>query len=427
MTRVRRGGLSLKPGKIGRVNCLRQQLLMPGERMDLDINGSVRLEALRERDMLRINAHMATFLTPVRWLMPDFPQYVTEGATTSVVKPMLAVEDLSRYGLGTSYSTPTGIWDIFQKSVLQIYNNWYKWPEDPDAATWQEDGNVAVPLSKTWSRCRYDFNPGSTSDYMVGAATQFDLRLLAETQGKFRSAMKRDILSFGRWMELVQQMYGMDGSREVDQVPMKISEVEVGVQPREIAATDGAGLGQFQSLYDFGVNHSIRQVTAPEHCVMTTMLVVRFASITESVMPLATNTVNYENTVADPEALAVAFPEDVRVEDVIPDNNATLLGYLPSGWRWRCDHDVIGPRVEAQDSFPFMEAPAIQSHGKDATRVKNAFRSSRFGDYLCDLYFHEESSQPLKGAMESYFSGMVDDAIGVKNTNAEFPHGGKML
>ena len=62
-----KGGHTLKTRKIGRANCLRQQMLMPGERMNINLDGTVRLEALRERDVVRINAHLATFMTPLRW------------------------------------------------------------------------------------------------------------------------------------------------------------------------------------------------------------------------------------------------------------------------------------------------------------------------------------------------------------------------
>ena len=75
MSRCKRGGNTFKTGKIGRINCLRQQLMMPGEKMNIGISGTVKLEALRERDVMRINAHLATFATPLRWVWTDFPQY----------------------------------------------------------------------------------------------------------------------------------------------------------------------------------------------------------------------------------------------------------------------------------------------------------------------------------------------------------------
>jgi hypothetical protein len=427
MAKNKRGGLTLKSGKVGRVNCLRQQLLMPGERMDVDISGKVRMEALRERDVMRINAHLGIFLTPVRWLYEQWPDYVKQGPDTVQTIPLLSDTNLSKYGVGTGYASATNYYNIFSKAVLKCYNEHYKWPEDPDKAVWDDDGEPAVPLSSAWSRCRYDATPDETGDYQVSSATNFDVRELAKTQARFRSAMKRDVLSYNRWMELVQEMWNGDGSREVDQVPMLIDQVEVGVNPRELPATDGASLGNWQSLYDFNINHSLRGIIAPEHCVLTYLLTVRFGPMTESIMPLATQYNDWWENVADPEYLASEEPQSVTIRELFPNTSTTSLGYLPAGWKWRCEHNVIGTQIDAMDTFPYMEQPTTQSNAKDATRVKNAFRSNRLGDYVADVYFNEESKQPIGTAMDSYFSGMIDDVKGKYQTQAEFPKGGKML
>lgn len=428
MSKASRGGLTLKSGKIGRVNCLRQQILMPGERMNVNISGSVRLEALRERDVFRINAHLATFMTPIRWLYSGWPDYVKTMGQSGLI-PSIAATNLSKYGIG-AFNPDTisnGCYQFWQDACLRVYNEWYKWPEDPDATTWDDDGEKAVPLAKAWSRCRYTTTPSDSTDYIVQTiGDDFDVRDLALTQGRFRSAMKREVLSYNRWMELIKQQWKGDGSREVDQVPIMIDQVEVGVNPRDLPASDGAGLGQWQSLYDFQVSHNIKGVVAPEHCVLSTFLVVRFGSITEAKHPLSEVSQPYQ-IIGDPEWLSSAEPELVLANDVFMTDSSTQLGYLPAGWQWRADHDVIGHRIDEADTFPYMRAPTTQTECKDATRVKNAFRSQRFGDYVCDIYFKEDSYQPMGTAMDSYMSGMVDHTENIGNSSDEFPHGGKML
>lgn len=427
MSKASRGGLTLKSGKIGRVNCLRQQLLMPGERVDINLDGQVRLETLRERDVMRINAHLGIFMTPLRWLVPEFPDYLKQGPNTAIQIPTHYDVNWAKFGIGC-YGGPTQT-SLFNKfyldSLLRIYNEWYKWPEDPDATGWDDDGNKAVPLSKAWSRCRYDATPDDSQDYTL-PGTSLDVRDLAETQARFRSAMKRDVLSFNRWMEFVKETWKGDGSREVDQVPIMIDQVEVGVNPREMPATDGASLGQWQSMYDFRVSHGVKSVVAPEHCVLTYMLTVRFGSIIEGRHPLGA-TYQWQDLAADPEWIAAAQPQAVLLNEVAASDASTQLGFLPEGWKWRCDHDVIGSRIDEMDSFPYMNAPTTQEECKDATRVKNAFRSNRLGDYVADIFISEESRQPIGNAMDSYFSGMVDCGVGISGSNDEFPKGGKML
>lgn len=431
MSKVSRGGHTLKTGKIGRVNCLRQQILMPGERMNISMNGSVRLEALRERDVMRINAHLATFMTPVRWLDSDFPDYIKQGPDTGINIPITVQEDWSVYGLGANALAGNTMIAWYRDSYLRCVNEWYKWPEATDflEADVGDHGVKAVPLSKNWSRLRFDTTPDESGDFTVGSTSSFDVRILAEIEGKYKSAMKRDVLSFQRWMELVQQTWNGDGSREVDQVPIMLDQVEVGVNPREIPATDGASLGQWQSLFDFDVDHQINGVVAPEHCILTTLLVVRFPATTESCMPLAkSNSLDWFEIVADPEKLAMTQPQAVQAQDLFLNVSPTQLGYAPAGWQWRCDHDVIGKSIDIRDSFPYSLVPTTQAECKDATRVKDAFRSQALDDYMVDVFFTEEGYQPIGDSMDSYFTGMFDDLqVGVGGSNKEFPHGGKNL
>lgn len=427
MTQVSRGGLTLKSGKIGRVNCLRQQMLMPGERMNVNMSGKVRLETLRERDVFRINAHLATFMTPLRWIEPNWVEFVkTNGGQTIAA---IQSPDLAKFGIGAYNSTiiTSGCHAFWQQALLRIYNEWYKWPEDADATTWDDDGNIAVPLSKNWSRCRYTAEPANSPDYDASALNDtVDIRDIALTQARYRAAMKREVLSFNRWMELVKQTWKGDGSREVDQVPIMLDQTEVGVNPRDMPASDGASLGQWQSIYDFQVDHGIRGIVAPEHCIVSTVLVVRFASITEGRHPLAQAS-SPPDLIADPEYLGSEAPVAVDAGEVFMTDSSTPLGYLPAGWQWRSDHDVIGPRIDAADSFPYMNAPTTQAECKDATRIKDAFRSQRLGDYVVDVYIKEDSNQPVGTAMDSYMAGMMDETRNMGNSNDEFPHGGKQL
>lgn len=431
MSKARRGGTTLKTGKIGRVNCLRQQLLMPGERQNVRIKGKVRLESLRERDVLRINAHLAVFMTMVRWVQPNFPTYMKEGPTTAQTLNTVGGDDnWSKLGIGSYNSGANGDFlQMFQDSALRIYNEWYKWPEDADVTSWPNNGPKAVPLSTPWSRCRYDSSPSDSGDYNIDVSgANMDVRELAKVQARFRSAMKRDVLSFNRWIEYLKQTYkGSDPSREVDQVPIMLDQVEVGVNPREIPATDGASLGTWQSLFDFEVDHLIRGIVAPEHCIVTYMLTVRFAPMIEGAMPLATDVNDWYEMTADPEYLAAAEPVAVTRDHLQQTDTATSFGYLPAGWPWRCEHDVVGKSVDIRDSFPYMLNPTTQAECKDATRVKDAFRSQALDDYLVDVYFREDSYQPIRTAMDSYYSGMADTAIGVRRSNDEFPEGGKQL
>lgn len=402
-----RGGVCLKTGKIGRVNILRQQLIAPGETVTSHVRGKVLLEATRERETLRVHGHLAAFLTPVRWLETNWTDYVREGPETSTTFSTASVYDMSALGIGAYNTSALIIPAFWQKAVYRVYNEWYKWPEDADITSWVTDGRPAVPLAQTWSRCRYTATPTNSEDYELASATSFDVRDLAVVQARFRSAIERDVLSWNRYMELMKEMFNADGSREVDQVPIMVDQATVGVSPRELPATDAAGLGDWQSVYDFAVDHRFGAISAPEHCVLTYVLVMRFAPIIESRNPHTAYGITWTDLVGDPEILRNSPPQEVQAQQVMTTGSATSLGYLPAGWQWRQGWDVVGQRIDAADSFPMMEQPTTQANTKDATRIKNAFRSAALGDYLVNLDFDERSRNLHGSALESYFSGMT--------------------
>jgi hypothetical protein len=422
----KRGGHTLKTGKIGRCNVLRQSMLAPGENMSVSLNGTVKLESLRERDSMRIHAHLATFMTPVRWLWSGWPDMIKAGPAGVSRPPTLDVTNLSSLGVGGgTVETALPIQQYWRDAPVRIYNEWYKWPENADISTWVDDGPNAVPLSNSWSRCRYSYGPSDTSDYDVASATAFDVRNLAYQQGRFKAAMDREVLSYNRYMELMKMMYDADGSREVDQVPIMVDQTEVGVNPREIPATDGASLGQWQSIFDFGVNHTIRGVSFPEHVIVTYMLVVRFASITERRAPLANPDLSYESLIQDNEILKVKGQTQAYAKDFFLTSDATSFGYLPAGWMWRDGFDVIGDRIDARDTFPYMTVPTTQEQAKQASRINPAFRSQALGDYVADIYFNEDVYSPIGTALETYYAGSNSHAGG--RNRDEYPHSGKML
>ena len=401
--------------------------------MNVSLEGSVRLEALRERDVMRINALYVSFLTPLRWLVPNWTDFLKEGPDTLETIPATAgTPDWANIGIGSyDAAAPQSHYSFWFQNVLRCYNEWMKWPEDPDITGFTEHGPVAVPLSHAWNRCRYDVTPDDADDYEIDVSgSTMDMRALAEKQARFRSAMKRDVLTYARWMEMVKAMYGKnaDPSREVDQVPIMLDQVDLGVNPREIPATDGASLGQWQSLFDFRVGHTLKPIVAAEHCIVSHFLIIRFAPIIEGCHPLGPATSDWYDLTADPEYLHAAQPQAVEIRDIQNSSSATQLGYLPRGWKWRTSNDVIGRSIDVRDSFPYMLPPTTQAEAKDATRIKQAFRSQALDDYMVDIYFREESNQPIGDAMDSYFSGMVEETSpGIGGSNDEFPHQGKIL
>lgn len=416
-----RGGVIFDTGKIGYVKPIRQQIMMPGETIKGSLSGRVEMESLRERDALRIHAHIGVFMTPIRWLEPNWPDYVREGKTTSKTISYETVE-AGFYGLGGTGTR--SIQSYWRKAAERVYNEWYKWPE---AADWSgainQDGYPAVMLEHSWTRCRDTGIPDDAADQTLSTpADTLDVKQLAEVQARYRSALQREVLSYERYQEILKEMYGADGSREVDQVPIRIHEDQLGVQPREMPATDGASLGQYASMYDFGVRMPFT-VSAPEHCILTYMLTVRFQPIADETHPLANANLSWEEHTGDPSLLAAMQPQQVQVRDIFNTSETTPYGYLPAGWQWRAKNHQIGRRIDQRGSFPYYLYPQTAAAARDGTRRIDAFRSQSFGDFRIDLYAHEGSKSAIPNALSSFYLGHGDAG---KGDGSPYPKQGKL-
>ena len=413
-----RGGTVIKTGKIGRVNILRQQILLPGETVKPALNGPVRLTALRERESLKIHARLEAFVQPIRWLWDDLPAYLQEGPAGTKTWPTTATQDdkshvnLSDYGVGGNTSAP--MLAIFRDGPLRIYNEWFKWPEDADETSWVKDGRVAIAQAHSWTRMQANDGP-ATGDYDMqtvasGQREQFDIRGLAEIQARLRQAIDQDWIAHGRYVDLLKELWQEGGSREVDKVPMRLNGAEAGVDPQNVYATDSDGLGDTMSLYNFGVDHRFGTVSMPEHSLLTYMLVVRFASIAEDeINPTAIALDrSWASMVGEPGMLAAERPNGVRGRNLTGNNAAsTVLGYLPAGWQWRSRWNVVGDRIDDRDSFPVYRSLSQQTATsmRSASRIGDPFRSASLGDYYVDINFSEVTNSPIPGPLSSLYTG----------------------
>lgn len=400
-----RGGRVIDTGTIGIVKVLRQDLMCPNETIKAKVSGKVVMEALRERDTVSVNAHIATFLTPVRWVDSNFVQYLKEGPASAIYPNTVGSDDWSVWGIGGNiFGT---YYSMYPEAVVRIFNNYYKWPELPDynRASLVAHGFRAVNLPHSWTRCLDSLSPVSAANTTVSSVSSFTVQALAEMQARFMTAQKIDTLAHNRYRDIVRELWSAKGSREVDQVPLMIDYAELGLDPRTVTATDGASLGSFASLYDFGIDYEFN-VTAPEHCILTQIMLIRFRPITEERNPLAVSGLTWAELLGDHELLAKSPPVQVFASELLdyftPDYS---LGFQPAGWQWRCGWNRIGRDIDVRDSFPVMTPPTNAAQARDGSRRVNAFRSSSLGDYRVDLDFNLLSYSPARDAISSVTAG----------------------
>lgn len=422
-----RGGMTFKEGYIGRLNVLRQTEVLPGEPLDVACGGVISLASQRERESGYVHARIDTFVQPKRWLYPEWPDYIKEGpATTKVIPTYTASADagdgtrspsLSDLGIGGRVEGAV-VAKWYYDAVLRIYNEWYKWPEDPDETQIPVTPFVGLKLQNLphyFTRLQ-QYDGLQAADYQLttaeaGSRESIDVRDLAQLQARFSQAVDREWIGHNRYIELLREIYNAQGDREVDKVPMRVSQAEVGVNPQSRYATDGPSLGQAMSLYDFPVSHDVGTIVMPEHAIVTTCLAVRFAPIAENeVNPVAVVTgKTWEELVGHPEMLGAQQPRPVTVQKMTGTGAMDTLGYLPSGWEWRARWDCVGSAPDLRNSFPFiknLETATSASGLRDATNIGEPFRSVALGHYLVNVMWQEDSfSSPVMGPRSSLYAG----------------------
>lgn len=423
MHTANRGGLILDTGEIGVCKILRQELILPGETQKSHIQGEVRLEALRERDVSRINVRFDRYYTPVRWLWAGYPDWLRGGPDVAGAIPSSTLNAgyVAALGLGSSNSENITVPTFFVNSVLRVFNEHYKWPEAADLTAVPATGLRAQPLPMPWNRCR-DSNLSDGDDYELqtaqsGAREKIDIRQLEQIHARFRRAIDDEFVSFGRWKEYLDERYGTSGTSEVDQVPYHVEDHEMGVQPKSMPAMDGPSRGQYMSVYDFPVNIHCDPFSANEHMVMTDVMLVRYASITENDGNyLAFSLVNggWKLFSGDPgihEAEPIQAVTKGMVRGYTGSNDNDVLGYLPYGWPYRSRWNQIGLKIDERNSFPLYRDTVSSGNAaarRDATRVQNAYSSKSFDDYVVDLHYDHICHMPLPGAKSGPGQGLAD-------------------
>ena len=407
-----RGGLVLDTGSIGRVKVLRQDIIFPGETQKSSVQGEVRLEALRERDVSRIHARFDRFYTPIRWLWPGYPDWLRQGPdATGAIPSTTVTDDLATLGLGSGLASGIKVPSFFVQAILRCYNEHFKWPESSDITAIPSDGLKAVPLPMPWNRCR-DSNLSDGDDYEVqttqsGSREKIDIRELERVHARFRRAIDDEYNAFNRWKEYLDERYGTSGSSEVDQVPYHVESHELGVKPKSMPAMDGPSRGQYMSVYDFPIDVYTDPFSANEHMVCTDMLTIRYASITENdVNYLACSLVDGGWTLfAGDPAIYGAEPISAVTKGMLRgytgSNDNDVIGYLPYGWQTRSEWNQIGKKIDARDSFPLYRdavSAGSQTVRRDATQISNAYSSKSFDDYVVDLTYDTTCHMPVPGA-----------------------------
>lgn len=430
-----RGGKSLKVGKIGKLSILRQMVLYPGDTLKTGLKGTFRLGPLRQQTSAYLDVRLEAFATPIRWLQTNFPDYLQEGVSTAKTidthpKPIGGTD------VGRSSELGIGMIDHafckwFIQAPIKIWNEYFRWAEDakldvttPTYAMYADFGLTLVNLESHATRM-HTAPVFDASEYQVASSTVLDVRDLELFQSRFAQAAKTDWSSQDRYKVFMQDIFNAKGSPEVDQIPTKLKGGStISVQPRDVYATDSAGLGELMSLSNFTIDHNWAPYTAPEHVVITFVLAPRFIPILEDapapgIYPEETT---YSIYSGDPNI--VHKPVTVASREIDQGGDGTTIGYLPHFWQLRGPWNHVDRTIRLLDSFPLLDGQPLTAAGyRNASLINPAFRSEQLRQWFGDLNFRCMVDSRIPAAGVSILAGS-DTKGGLKGNH---PHGGYLV
>ena len=425
MPTYNRGGKSLKVGDIGRLVCLRQHTLLPGETLNASIKGNVRLSALRQQTSVYLHASIEAFASPLRWFISDFPEYLQEGVSTAKTIPTETYagkwgnDNGATSGLGIGKPT-TDFAKFYAQHPVAVFNEWYRWPEDSKVdlntipiSHYYFTGPAVTNLSSAVTRI-HDAPSFDTTEYQVGSATSVDVRELSQIQARFNQAAVQDWTSQDRYQAFMRDIYGAKGSPEHDQVPYRLrSGAELSVTPRDMYATNGPSLGELTSLNNFKVDHKWAPFKAQEHMVVSYFMVLRFSPVFQDgvapgIYPADTPYSTYQG---DPHLIANEQPRAVKAREFM-DLGSGTVGYLPNGWEHREGFSHVDETIRLLNNFPLTNTEtATAASYRNAANIQNAFRSTALRHWFGDLDFGCMVDSRIPAAGRSIVAGSVGGRV----------------
>lgn len=401
-----RGGTTVGGFKVGRWMCLRQDVLLPGERFRPRMDGFVRLGALREQLVQPTNLKIYCTVAPLRWFEPNI---------VDMIKDPNSVLQFTAGSAGTANWDSAGLGRVGNEAIPRFFQrnwnanyNWHqKWPEDAERSidaspannTERFYGLSAVNLESGPSRIM-DADGALATDYEFettasGSREKFDVRDVAQFMGKLRNIQDRDWRATDRYHELLRDVYNAAGDRgENEQIPMVIDEFEADLAAEEVWATDSGNLGSVAGVLQANINNTMNyEFAAPEHMIISYWMCIRLIPIwDEQHSPwMNNNSWIWAEVVGDPDQLAVTPPQQRQARYFVGSGSGNV-GVQPAGHMWRTGWNSVHSQLRVRDSYMFFqEVPSSASQFRTHGDLAHAFQSQSIGDGL----FSVNISQPI--------------------------------
>lgn len=458
MPRYNRSGKNLMALKIGRRRCMRQEYLVPGERIKPFLDGHVQITPLREQLALPVNLQLMITFVPMRYLEPtgdeergnlrgnkwteavrnpwavsaapiggsapptEIPwDSLGVGSTDrgSVNKYFVRAFNLTRFWhhgipdyIKSGYN-PTGYTPNIEGNTDR-YQDMGVWPAESDIQTLRF-GYPAVQLESVLTRWRnksyWSDSESLTAEGTVEeSGTTINIQEVAEFMARFKNETELFYEGEKYYNDALDAIWNGHASDNVNMVPWVLDDFDQWMDGRNMYATDGDNLGGIRGIMDFNIRHGLPfNFRAPEHGILQYWICLRFAPFYHGeANPFALGARTIGEMLANPSELETAAVRAYDSQDFLNadwrnDNDEI---YYPDGEFHRSGWNSIDWIVGERNSFAHMNVANgspfdsfsqhdMYSDGRMHPDMTHCFQSQAFADAFASVQFDQMVDSPI--------------------------------
>lgn len=412
------GHLVFQVGAVGRLQTLSCIPCLPGDGVELDLVGALRLSPLRRGMAVDSVVDVCTFYVPHRhvygdvWI--DFIEQGWDESQTLATDTVPVGRTLSSLGAGV-VQAGVAVPQWYRLGYQQIWNNFFRAPtmvsERSDAFSgWSSDemlyGYACMRLKNYWTTLLA--NNVTAADYNVSAAGSVVSLLDFDTQrGYLRTEQEREFFNI-RYRDIISSLGGRT-TIDADNRPEMLMRSTFWASGYDVDGTTEVSLGQFSGRVTQSFRHKVPRWFAPEHGNIWTVALLRFPVLHEEENPFFVNNPNptYAQLSGDPEIVASQPPYGLRLSDVFSDSSDnTVRGYIPFANWYRTHPSNIHWQFDALNGFPFERD--IPANGVDMVTVNPSSYDEMFQtDQLKHFQIHARMNAPFRRRLPSARSSLM--------------------
>lgn len=407
---------SMQLGEIGRLQTVTKIPTLPGDSINLEIAGVVKMSPLRRDLILDALVEFYAFWVPYRHIYgEDWLDFIRQGNDESVSFDSVDNDDMAPY-LACNHRGDLPLW--ITAGYNRIYNRYFRPPTDDSKIL--SDTYIANDDRTRDFGVRCGFKPRlwsatidrelGTSDETVGVSSnRLNLMDLEQAKKHLRTELEREWFA-QRYRDVMDNTWGTTVNIDADERPDFLYRSGFWLSGVDVNGTSGDSLGQFagKSMALGGMRMPSRFFN--EHGTLWVMALTRFPTIFNDEKHYLEGKANpsYRDLAGDPTIMSAQPPMRIDTDDFFGYGGDSNVGTRPFGDWYREHPSYCHVRFDNLDGFPFYDdknKTKNELREIDSSKYENVFQTTQQGHYRLQLRCNAKAKRYVPDSRTSIFVG----------------------